>query len=79
MKVSDLVAKLQQLQIEQNKILDQLAGTHEAAERKPSEGENLHVGDHVVLLTSGNDSVVLEALPNSVIGRWGNPSAMVLY
>ena len=53
MKVSDLIAKLQQLQIEQNKILDQLAGTNEPAERKPNKGENLQVGDHVVLFTSG--------------------------
>ena len=55
MNVSDLVAKLQQLQIEQNNILDQLAGMNEPAERKPNttKGENLKVGDHVVLLTSG--------------------------
>ena len=61
MNISDLVARLTELQIEQSKILEQLAtlskdteteseGKHE---KTKEEDTGLQVGDHIKLLTKG--------------------------
>ena len=62
MNVSDLVAKLASLQIEQNNIIQQLADRAKDTEaeteedKKPAaqkEDTEIHIGDHVLLLTGG--------------------------
>ena len=56
MEVSDLVAQLINLQIEQTKIIEQIAAISETADKKPkakAANNDLEVGDHALLLTSG--------------------------
>ena len=62
MDVSELIAQLTKLQLEQNKIFEQLAvisdtdKTHKTADKKPratDNNEDLKIGDHVILLTGG--------------------------
>ena len=56
MEISDLVAQLNKLQIEQNKILEQIADRSKPADKKPKAAKvdkDLAVGDNIVLLTNG--------------------------
>ena len=61
MEVSDLVARLAELQIEQNSIIEQLANKARAIETKTEDKKQatqqkdtqIHTGDHVLLLTGG--------------------------
>jgi len=52
MDISDLVLQLSQLQLEQNKIIEQILAARVTA--TPTEPEDtIHIGDHVLLLTGG--------------------------
>jgi hypothetical protein len=51
MNITDLIAQLSELQLEQNKILAQIA-TRTGATKTESE-DMIHIGDHVLLLTGG--------------------------
>lgn len=51
MDISDLIAQLSKLQIEQNKIIEQIAIRTRSNKAKPI--DIIHIGDHVVLLTGG--------------------------
>ena len=56
MEISDLLDKLKALQIEQNKIIEEISTRHnpEAKEVKSTEDPNkISIGDHVQLLTGG--------------------------
>jgi hypothetical protein len=52
MNIPDLIAQLSELQLEQNKILAQIARTRTGATKMESE-DTIHIGDHVLLLTGG--------------------------
>ena len=52
MNIPDLIAQLSKLQLEQNKILAQIARTRTGATKMESE-DTIHIGDHVLLLTGG--------------------------
>jgi len=51
MNITDLIAQLSELQLEQNKILAQIA-TRTGATKTESK-DTIHIGDHVLLLTCG--------------------------
>jgi hypothetical protein len=53
MKASDLIAKLAKLQIEQDNIIQQLANRARDTEAETEEDTEIHIGDHVLLLTGG--------------------------
>ena len=48
MNITDLIAQLSELQLEQNKILEQRTGA-----TKTESEDTIHIGDHVLLLTGG--------------------------
>ena len=51
MNITDLIAQLSELQLEQNKILAQIAARTESTKAEPK--DTIHIGDHVLLLTGG--------------------------
>jgi len=52
MDIPDLIKQLSQLQLEQNKIIEQILAARVTA--TPTEPEDtIHIGDHVLLLTGG--------------------------
>ena len=51
MDISDLVKQLSQLQLEQNKIIEQITARATATPTEPE--DTIHIGDHVLLLTGG--------------------------
>ncbi len=51
MNITDLIAQLSELQLEQNKILAQIAARTEST--KAESKDTIHIGDHVLLLTCG--------------------------
>jgi hypothetical protein len=52
MNVSDLIKQLSQLQLEQDKIIEQiLAAGDNTTSTEPE--DTIHIGDHVLLLTGG--------------------------
>jgi hypothetical protein len=52
MDIPALIKKLSQLQLEQNKIIEQITAARATA--TPTEPEDtIHIGDHVLLLTGG--------------------------
>ena len=52
MNITNIIAQLSELQLEQNKILAQIARTRTGATKMESE-DTIHIGDHVLLLTGG--------------------------
>jgi hypothetical protein len=52
MNITDLSAQLSELQLEQNKILAQIA-TRTGASTKTESKDTIHIGDHILLLTCG--------------------------
>ena len=48
MNITDLIAQLSELPLEQNKILEQRTGA-----TKTESEDTIHIGDHVLLLTGG--------------------------
>ena len=51
MNITDLIAQLSELQLEQNKILAQIAARTESTKAEPK--DTIDIGDHVLLLTGG--------------------------
>ena len=51
MNITDLIAQLSELQLEQNKILAQIAARTESTKVEPN--DMIQIGDHVLLLTGG--------------------------
>ena len=49
MNITDLIAQLSELQLEQNKILAQIAAR--TGSTKAESKDTIHIGDHVLLLT----------------------------
>ena len=52
MNISDLVKQLSQLQLEQNKIIEQILAARDTTTLTEPE-DTIHIGDHVLLLTGG--------------------------
>ena len=50
MNISDLVKQLSQLQLEQNKIIEQILAARDTTTLTEPE-DTIHIGDHVLLLT----------------------------
>jgi hypothetical protein len=53
MRVSELVARLAKLQLEQDAIIQQLADIAGDTEAETEEDTEIRIGDHVLLLTGG--------------------------
>ena len=53
MEVSELLEQLAKLQLEQDKIIQQLVIKTGGTEAEPTDNTGISVGDHVVLLTGG--------------------------
>ena len=51
MDIPALIKKLSQLQLEQNKIIEQITARATATPTEPE--DTIHIGDHVLLLTGG--------------------------
>ena len=51
MDISAFIKKLSQLQLEQNKIIEQITARATATPTEPE--DTIHIGDHVLLLTGG--------------------------
>jgi len=51
MDIPALIQQLSKLQLEQNKIIEQIAAKVTATPMKPE--DTIHIGDHVLLLTGG--------------------------
>ena len=52
MNISDLIKQLSQLQLEQDKIIEQILAARDTTTSTEPE-DTIHIGDHVLLLTGG--------------------------
>ena len=51
MDIPDLIKQLSQLQLEQNKIIEQILAARVTAATPTEPEDTIHIGDHVLLLT----------------------------